>query len=504
MVTRASIAETVAAGTDKSSATTEFGATGLRQYSGYVREEWLRDLIGRKGMMKLREMRDNDPIINAVLFAIEMLLRGVSFHVDPDDEANTEDVKAADFIQSCFGDMEHSWSDFIADALSFLQFGFGVYEIVYKYRRGPEEDDPAFKSQYTDGLLGWRKFAGRAQETMLHWVFNASGDAVAMIQLLPTGGPLLNVPLSKCLHFRTTPYKANPEGRPLIRSMYNYYFLKRNVQQIEAIGVSRDLAGLLTVYVPAGWTKDDAAPQDKLAMANVRAMVNEVAQNEQSGLVLPSIYDANNNKLLDVTLLATGGRRQFATTEIIGRYDQGMAATALADFITLGTGTSTNQGTGSQSINKTDLFSSAVVQILDIIAAQFERKGCPDLLRLNAMRGKVKVTHGDISRTDLAEVGQYITAIASAGLLVPDATLEAHLREEGGLPPADDPEQAQMVLPLGEDGDGTGKPGDAALSPASGNPRLARQQPKPPVPVIAPGGPGGAKKPTKPVGKRTL
>ena len=28
---------------------TEFGANGLRQYSGYVREEWLPQLIGRKG-----------------------------------------------------------------------------------------------------------------------------------------------------------------------------------------------------------------------------------------------------------------------------------------------------------------------------------------------------------------------------------------------------------------------------------------------------------------------
>ncbi len=30
------------------SALTEFGATGLRQFSGYVREEWLRSLIGMR------------------------------------------------------------------------------------------------------------------------------------------------------------------------------------------------------------------------------------------------------------------------------------------------------------------------------------------------------------------------------------------------------------------------------------------------------------------------
>lgn len=422
--------------------TQEFGASGLRQYSGYVREEWLRALIGRKGMLVLREMRDNDAIINAVFTAIEMLLRPVPFRVEPDNEKNKDDQNAADFVQSCFGDMEHSWPDFMADALSFLQYGFALYEIVYKFRRGPDEQDGKFKSQYTDGLVGWRKFAGRAQETMLHWVFDNNGVAQAMIQLLPTGGPLLNVPLSKCLHFRTTPYKQNPEGRSIMRSQYESYFLKKKIQQTEAIGVSRDLTGLLTVMVPPAWMKDDASENDKLALANIKSMVNLVAQNEQAGLVLPMIYDADGHELFKVSLLATGGRRQFATTEIINRYDHAMTASALADFITLGQQSSRGGmgGHGSQSNSKSDMFSTAVIAYLDIIASQMERKAVPDLLQLNAMKGKVKVTHGDIARRDLSELGTYILDLAQAGTLIPDASLEAHVREEGGLPAPDNPD----------------------------------------------------------------
>lgn len=422
-----------------SSAFTEFGATGLRQYSGYVREEWLRSLIGRKGMMTLREMRDNDPIIAAIFFAIEMLLRGVPFHVAPEDKDNPEDVKAADFVQSCFGDMEHSWADLIADVLSFLQYGWGVYETVYKYRRG-DSNDPKFKSQYDDGLIGWRKFSGRAQETMLHWIFDDAGDAIAMVQLLPTGGPLLTVPLEKCLHFRTTPYKNNPEGRSILRSVYNYYFLKKRVQQIEAIGVSRDLCGLIHVKVPPKWTAQDASNEDKIALQQVKDMVNLVNNNEQSGLVTPSIFDSNGNELFKVELLATGGRRQFATPEIINRYDHGIASSVLADFITLGTGSTSGTGSFAQSKNKTDLFSVATVSFLDIIAAQFQRKAVPDLLKINAMKGRVMVTHGDIARRDLDQLGTFIANVAAAGALVPDASLEAHLREEGGLPEADNPD----------------------------------------------------------------
>lgn len=421
----------------------EVGASGLRQFSGYVREEWLRALIGRKGMLTLREMRDNDPIISAALFAIEMLLRGVPFRVEPDDKDNDDDVKAADFVQSCFTDMEHSWADLIADVLSFLQYGWGVYETVYKFRRGSHPDDPKQNSKYDDGMIGWRKFAGRAQETLLHWVFDEAGDAIAMVQLLPTGGPLLTVPLSKCLHFRTTPYKSNPEARSIMRSMYNYYFLKKNIQQIEAIGVSRDLAGLLHITVPVEWTKEDAPPDMKAALRKTKEMANLVNQNQQSAIVSPAIYDKEGNQLYKVELLATGGRRQFATTEIINRYDHGMCASVLADFITLGTGSSKGIGSNAQSTNKTDMFSLAVGAFLDIIAHQFDRRAVPDLLRMNAMKGSVKVTHGDIASRDLQELGTFILDLAQAGLLVPDASLEAHVREKGGLPAPDDPDGLQ-------------------------------------------------------------
>jgi hypothetical protein len=114
---------------------TEFGANGLKQYSGYVREEWLPQLIGRKGLLVLREMRDNDPIIGAIFFAVEMMLRGVNFHVEG-ASTSSDDQAAADFVESCLGDMEQSWSGFLAEVMPFLLYGWDVHEIVYKIRKG--------------------------------------------------------------------------------------------------------------------------------------------------------------------------------------------------------------------------------------------------------------------------------------------------------------------------------------------------------------------------------
>ena len=433
----------------------EFGATGLKQYSGYVREEWLRDLIGRRGLLMYREMRDNDPIVGAIFFALEMLLRGVSFHVEAGDNGSND---AANFVESCLGDMEGSWAGFLAEVLQFLLYGWDVHELVYKIRKG-RSNNPVYDSKYNDGMIGWRKFAHRGQETLLHWIFNDAGDATHLVQLLPTGGPLLQVPLNKCLHFRTTPYKNNPEGRSIMRNAYTPYYFKKVISEIEAIGVSRNLTGLTVVSVPAEWTLPSASADMKQSLLSAKQLARDTGRNAQEGLVIPIIRNSKDPQSLElnIKLLASGGRRQFPTNNIIARYDSRIAMTCLADFITLGGGQGQGGSHGSfaQSKNKTNIFSVACIAFLDLITAEFNRKAIPNLLALNGMKtANVSLAHGDIQRRDLQELGTYLMDAASAGMLTPDPTLEAHVREEGGLPPLD--QDALRDLQDGQDATGAG------------------------------------------------
>lgn len=410
----------------------EFGATGLRQFSGYVREEWLPELIGWRGMRIYQEMRDNDPLVGAIFYASQNLLQGVDFHVDPATAA-PEDAAAADFVNSCFTDLEQSWPELMSQFLTMMQFGWQVSEIVYKMRRG-ESSDPRFNSRYDDGLFGWRKFAGRAQQTLLHWVFDESGDAVGLVQLLPTGGPLLNVPLAKCLHFRTVLNKANPEGRSLLRNTYKPWYFKTKIEELEAIGIERELAGLPIAWVPPRLLQRDASPADRAQLEEFKKMVRDTVRNEQAGFVLPLVYDKDGHKLYDFTLLSTAGRRQIDTSTTIERYDQRILATFLADFITLGTGGSSGRGSFAQSKNKTDMFSDAITALLDIITNEFNRKGIPDLLNLNKMQGSCILKHGEISGSDIAALGTFLQQTVSVGVITPDPNLEAKVREEAGLP----------------------------------------------------------------------
>ncbi len=165
---------------------------------------------------------------------------------------------------------------------------------------------------------------------------------------------------------------------------------------------------------------------------------------------MPSDRDDKGNRLFDITLLTTGGKKQIDTSPIIDRYDHRITASFLADFITLGGAGSQGRGSYAQAKSKTDMFAVAVVAFLDIITGEFNRKAIPDLLQLNGLTGAVTMEHGDIARRDIAELADYVLKLTQSGMLTPDPTIQAHLREEGGLP-APDQDAVREIDGSGED-----------------------------------------------------
>ncbi len=398
--------------------TERIGTTGLKQYGGFVREEFLLDLSGRRGIQMFREMRDNDDVIGAAAQAIESLIRGVDWRFDPVDPNNPDDIEAADFIGECIKNLESGWENTLAEILSMLWFGWSFFEIIYSRR--------------ADGRLGWADWSIRAQETLMKWEWDYVLDrAVGMWQIPYTGEPMVLIPFEKGLLFRTTTHKANPEGRSLLRNAYTSYFRKKNIIAVEAIGVERDLAGLPVMYVPLEWTAPDATPQTRQLFEDAKSAARDVKRDEQEGLILPSIYDENKNKLLSFELLSTNSRRQFDTNEIVRRFNGGIASSMLADFILLGQG---QTGSFALSSDKTELFQYALTYWLDEIAEVVNRKAISDLLALNAMEGKCNMAHGQVEKPDLKALGDFLQKVTTVGLIMPDEEVETHLRDISGLP----------------------------------------------------------------------
>lgn len=405
----------------------EIGRVGQRRYGGIFYEEFLSELRGRKGAEVFTEMSNNDETIGAILFAIEMLVRQASWNVEPGG-STAKDREAAEFVKSCMDDMQQTWIDTISEILSFLTYGWSFHEIVYKRRMGRTKDNRT-SSKYDDGLIGWMKLPIRSQETLYQWEYDDKDNLIGMTQMPPPDFGLITIPMNKAMLFRTRSRKDNPEGRSILRTAYRSWYFKRRIQEIEGIGIERDLAGLPVITTPEGmdiWDKDD---EDMNAIrAGLEAMVKNIRRDSTEGLVLPFGYTFE--------LTSTGGSRQFDTNSIIARYDTKISQTVLADFIQLG---HESVGSFALSSDKTNLFSMAICAFLDIICQTFNSQGIPALIDINGdhfagVTDYPRLTHGDIEDVDLATMATYIKDMTSIGVIIPDESLEDYVRQLGKLP----------------------------------------------------------------------
>jgi hypothetical protein len=419
------------------------GQTGLRQTSGFLYEEPLRVLRGQNGARTFREMADNDPTVGAILFAVQMLIRQVEWRVQATDESDKA-TRAQTFVEEVIRDISTPWSSIMSEVASMFVYGFAPLEIVWK-RRGGASADPTRASEFTDGKVGVRALSLRAQTSLVNWLIDdATGDILGMVQQ-PISGPMVTIPTEKLLLFRTSAERNNPEGRSILRNAYRPWMFKKRIEEIEGVGVERDLAGLPVAYIPSQYFDKSADAQERATLAAWQKLVTQVRRDQQEGILIPSDRDASGNLMFDLKLLSTGGTRAFDTSRVIERYDRAIATSVLADFIFLG---QQSVGSFALSSDKTALFATAVGGFLGMISDVLNRDLMPRLWRLNAMDPAImpRIVAGDLERADLDKISGFVQRLAQSGAqMFPDRDLENHLRKLAGLPLA--PEESESEAP---------------------------------------------------------
>lgn len=414
----------------------ELGRSGLTRFGGHIDEEWATELSGSKGAVVYKKMATGDPVVGAMLFAIRMLISNVSWWTEPGGDSEA-DRAAADFVQSCIHDMSYTWADTLSQILSLLPYGWAYMEKTFKIRGGIGRSDPRQRSKHSDRRIGWRKWEIRAQETLLEWSFGEEdGSLLGMHQMAPPDYQARFIPIEKALLFRLSSEKNNPEGQSILRTAWRPWYLKTNLEDIEAIGIERDLAGLPIVYVPTSVASPKMGDTNAIAaLESYKKLVSNLRRDEEEGIVLPSAFDQNGNRLYDIKLLSSQGTQRIDTNRVIRRYESNMAMSVMADFLLLG---SVRTGSFALSQSKTDLFTSAIEAILDSVADVINTHAIPELVSLNAFAGLIgmpRLFHGPISAPDLQTLGEFISRLAGAGAkLFPDDDLENHLREAANLP----------------------------------------------------------------------
>jgi len=401
------------------------GVAGSNTPNGQIRsDEFIPELRGKRAIKKYREMRDNDATIGAIMYSFEQVLRDVDMKIKPADDSE-EAKKWAAWVETVLDDMDHTLDDHVAEALSYLTYGFAWFEVVYKRRVGPKVLDPKKRSKYTDGLIGIRKIAPRAPWTVNKFeVDQKSGDILGLYQDTSSYYGTNFIPVTKSLYYRTTSINNDPSGRSVLRNAYTSYTYLSNLQSIEAIAVEREMHGIPVGRIPSEYLSPDATADQAAIRTSFEQILRDLKLNEQGYALLPSdLYlDSEGNptggvgtRLVDIELITSNGNRNVDIDPIIRRYQHDIARSVLSEFLLLG-----SQAGGSYALSKskTDLFLRALESYIQAIVDVLNKQLIERLWELNGLPYDVMPTiqAGDVAPHDLREIAAFLRNLNGANI----------------------------------------------------------------------------------------
>jgi len=386
------------------------GSTGLKIWSGTIQEDFLRELRFPNAYNLYNEMRLNSPVIGAMLLSAQQSIRGIKWTFTSD---LGEDDPRLEISKKSWDNIDHN--SHISEALTFLPFGFSIFEIVWK----------------RDGsAVVLDKLAFRGQDTVYSWLWDDNHSrTTGFEQRAAPKYKLVTLKEKTLLHYRASVEKNNPEGRSILRTAWVPYYYAKNLMQVEAIGEERGLAGLPIIYPPMGANMDENDSSSDYATAS--KTVRNTRRDEQEGIVMPGpkqTGDESPGWLLE--LLSTGQNRAFQTDIIIKRYESRMLMSALAQFLLLG---QDKVGSNSLSQDQTDFYTMSVNAAADIISESFTAQLLPRLMALNGYTADgLLMEHSPAGDVNLESLGDFLQKMAPMLTWTPED--EVWIRDTARLP----------------------------------------------------------------------
>lgn len=427
----------------------ELATTGLAQVSGFIYEESIDDLRWPNSINTFQKM-EKDATIASANYAIKAMIRRINWKMELEGNVEPNELQKTqlEFFEQCMHDMEGSWSDFVNETLSSLIFGYSVHEKVYKTRNGRKSGSK--NSRYNDGRIGWAKLPIRSQNSIYKWNFSDDGRDLLNVEQnlsLVVGGNSLTatniantitIPRNKFLLFRQDTQRENPEGSSPLKSCYVPWKYKTTIEEIEAIGISRDMVGMPIIKLPPDYMSPDASEDKQAVYEWAKDTIRSIHNNEQAGLVFPKFVDPDTKTdIFEFSLVASEGSKQFDTDTVLKRYENQILMTYLADVLKLGQDAS---GSFALSDNKTNLLAIGIESILTQFIEVINNDLIPQTMILNgwSMDDAIpQLAFDDLEDRDLEVLGGFIQKTISTGAMEADENLSDFLREEAGIPRVD-------------------------------------------------------------------
>ena len=394
------------------------GVKGLKKLGGRIQEDYLATFKSwEKAIKTFREMQD-DGIIATLLDAIKLPLLAAEFVTvlagDTEDDEN-----ARQFLwDNLHGMISQSWRNHVATALEILDYGWAIAEIVMEKR--------------DDGRLWLKNLEPRGQETLYQWKFTDDDSVLAFIQRDPDTGKTIEIPISKCLHFTSGGRKGNPQGKSLLQTLWRSWRYLRNLEELEAIGIERDVGGMPMAELPEGVISTADRTAIETALKNLR-------NDEESYLIIP-----NGMKLSAYG----GGNKIYNVAEVIERKKKEILMRRFAQFLMLGM-----EKVGTQALVKgsQDFFTLGLIAIQQELLEVWNEQLIPYLFKYNKFPGLMalpSLTWADPGKVDISALLNSYQIGVGAGVLTVIREDEESLRTFMGLPDLPEGEGEGPRIPI--------------------------------------------------------
>ncbi len=455
----------------------ESGYLGLNVFNGVSNDELKKELNFPHSVNTYKQMSYH-ATINSALTLFENLIGKADWKFKPIADATPEELKQAKIINEMMQDLtDQTWSEFISEAMSANMYGFSVHEKVYRRRL------KANGSKHDDGVIGWKKLPIRNQETIEKFIFSEDGNEVRGVkQNLSAISDVYNryssrtnneviLPRSKVMLFRAGKHKGDPFGKSMLRDAYLAWRFLTVIEEIEANGVAKDLAGLPVLKLPPQYLSSEASPDQKAIRAYYENVMRNLQLNQQSALILPQAHDPDTRQpLFELELLSLNGSKAMDTTKIKEYYKNLILTALFADILVLG-----QSGGGSNALGQ-------VKNSLSATAAEAMLKKIRDVINEDLIKQTYELNGWDTSRMgqmdfdnleieDLESFSKAVQRFASTSVIEVDRAVLNRVRESIGVDALpDDAEPNKDYLPemTSRSGDGFKTAGEGTGTSPSG------------------------------------
>ena len=394
------------------------GTRGLRVIAGRVQEEYLVILKSWQRAVKIYKEMLDDVTVGTGLDALKLPLLKAEFEVIPANPVIPGDVLAAEWLDRNMKSMDRqTWRSHVSDALESIEFGFAIGEIVLEKRE--------------DGKLWLKNIDPRGQDTLERWEFE-DDRAVTFVQRDPVSQKESFVPLDKSVHFTFRGRKGNPQGNPLLRSIYRPWRFAKDLENLEGIGIERDVGGMPIIKLPKDGNISTAD------ITKLKAAAEALRMDEAMYLLAPDGADV---------VPYGGGSKMYDVAAVIKRKKEEILGRTFSQFLMLGQGP-----VGTQALVKgsQDFFTLGLEAIQAILLETWNHQLVPYLFGFNSfpgMTGLPKIIWLPPGKEDIVAISTAIVTLINAKVITATDDLEDIMRDRLDLSPLPPDERGEPREP---------------------------------------------------------